>query len=91
MFSLQHEGRRPAGASPKNTQSRGEQGAVLGLDHVPGGVAAIGDNIIFDIVAGESAGGFGHPTCNGPGDVDGNADADDVEDNDTVVAAHPLN
>ena len=42
---------------------------LLGLNHVPTGVSATGDdNIIFDLVddAGgnpESAGGFGHPTC----------------------------
>lgn len=39
----------------------------LGLDHVPAGLApgAEGgtDNIIFDIENGQSASGFGHPTC----------------------------
>lgn len=36
----------------------------LGLDYVPGGVSATGDdNIIFDITDGVSAGGFGHPDC----------------------------
>lgn len=40
----------------------------LGLDHLSGvggvsGDAARPDNIIYDIVAGVSAGGFGHPTC----------------------------
>jgi uncharacterized protein GlcG (DUF336 family) len=38
---------------------------ALGLDFVPGGVSATGDdNIIYDIDAnGVSAGGFGHPEC----------------------------
>lgn len=37
----------------------------LGLDHVPAGVADGGadDNIIYDIVNGVSASGFGHPEC----------------------------
>ncbi len=36
----------------------------LGLDYVPGGVSATGDdNIIYDITSGVSAGGFGHPDC----------------------------
>jgi uncharacterized protein GlcG (DUF336 family) len=40
----------------------------LGLDHLSGvggvsGDTARPDNIIFDIAAGVSAGGFGHPTC----------------------------
>lgn len=36
----------------------------LGLDYVPGGVSATGDdNIIFDITDGTSAHGFGHPDC----------------------------
>jgi uncharacterized protein GlcG (DUF336 family) len=37
----------------------------LALDFVPGGVANGGadDNIIYDIVNGVSAGGFGHPEC----------------------------
>jgi uncharacterized protein GlcG (DUF336 family) len=36
----------------------------LKLDHVPAGVSATGDdNIIYDIVNGVSASGFGHPTC----------------------------
>jgi uncharacterized protein GlcG (DUF336 family) len=45
---------------------------ALNMDNVPAGVAgAVGanpvgkDNIIFDITAGVSAGGFGHPTCLG--------------------------
>jgi uncharacterized protein GlcG (DUF336 family) len=46
---------------------------ALNMDKVPGGVApGVGanppgntDNIIFDITAGVSAGGFGHPTCLG--------------------------
>ena len=38
---------------------------ALALDFVPGGVATGGadDNIIYDITAGVSAGGFGHPEC----------------------------
>lgn len=37
---------------------------ALKLDYVPGGVAPDKtDAIIFDIAAGKSAGGFGHPTC----------------------------
>ncbi len=40
----------------------------LGLDFVPSGVAANGDNIIFDIVDGVSTNGFGHPTCINTGD-----------------------
>jgi uncharacterized protein GlcG (DUF336 family) len=37
---------------------------ALGLDHVPGGVNSdSSDNIIFDLVDGVSANGFGHPTC----------------------------
>jgi uncharacterized protein GlcG (DUF336 family) len=59
----------------------------LGLDFVPAGVGAPGDNIIFDLLGGsgrnpESAGGFGHPTC-GVG-------SDDATDNATIVAACPL-
>ncbi len=63
----------------------------LGLDFVPAGVAGpLGDNIIFDLAddAGgnpESAAGFGHPVCGGPG-----GDADDEVDNTNVVAACPL-
>lgn len=65
---------------------------VLNLDHVPGGVAAVGDNIIFDLDAnGNSASGFGHPVCGGPGDVDGNGATSDVEDNAAVIMAAPLN
>lgn len=38
----------------------------LQLDHVPAGVSADkNDNIIYDIDAGKSAGGFGHPVCGG--------------------------
>ena len=43
----------------------------LGLDYVPAGVAAVGDNIIYDTVDDPStghdvsAGGFGHPDCGG--------------------------
>ena len=39
---------------------------ALGLDFVPAGVSATGDdNIIYDITDGKSAGGFGHPDCGG--------------------------
>ncbi|HVP49534.1 MAG TPA: hypothetical protein VMT32_23230, partial [Bryobacteraceae bacterium] len=52
---------------------------ILGLDHLKGvggvsGDAAHPDNIIYDITAnpsggtGNSAGGFGHPTCINTGD-----------------------
>ncbi len=35
---------------------------MLGLDYVPGGVSATGDdNIVYDITDGVSAGGWGHP------------------------------
>ncbi|HUO54669.1 MAG TPA: hypothetical protein VMU18_08005 [Rhodoblastus sp.] len=42
----------------------------IGLDHLGSiagvsGDAAHPDNIVFDIVNGQSAGGFGHPTCGG--------------------------
>jgi uncharacterized protein GlcG (DUF336 family) len=42
--------------------------ALLGLDYLQGiggvsGDAARPDNIVYDIGAGGSAGGFGHPTC----------------------------
>lgn len=38
----------------------------LGLDYVPAGPAGVeGDNIIYDIVGGVSASGFGHPECGG--------------------------
>lgn len=37
---------------------------ALQLDHVPTGVSPTGDdNIIFDVVGGTSASGFGHPEC----------------------------
>lgn len=43
---------------------------ALGLDNVPGGVSATGDdNIVFDIEDGVSAGGWGQPTC-GLGEVE---------------------
>lgn len=62
----------------------------LGLDSVPGGVGAPGDNIIFDLVddAGdnpESPSGFGHPTCSGPG-----GEPDDAVDNAAIVGDCPL-
>jgi uncharacterized protein GlcG (DUF336 family) len=45
---------------------------LLGLDHLAGkgvsGDAARPDNIIYDITAGASASGFGHPTCINTGD-----------------------
>lgn len=38
----------------------------LALDYVPAGVSKDkNDNIIYDINAGKSAGGFGHPACGG--------------------------
>lgn len=60
---------------------------TLGLDFVPGGVAVVGDNMIFDVVEDNkghfaSTGGFGHPEC-GVGDPD-------AEDNAAVVAACPI-
>ncbi len=68
---------------------------VLELDFVPGGVGVANmvssDNIVFDLDAdGNSAGGFGHPTCGGPGDVDGDGDTNDVDDNLAVVAEAPI-
>lgn len=48
---------------------------TLGLDYVPGGVAEVGDNIIYD-----AASGFGHPECGG-GEVDVNA---------TIIEACPI-
>ncbi len=37
---------------------------ALGLDNVPGGVSATGDdNIVYDITDGVSAGGWGHAAC----------------------------
>ncbi len=60
----------------------------LGLDFVPAGVGAPGDNIIFDLADDlgsnpESASGFGHPKC-------GVGAADDGADNAAIVAACPL-
>ena len=60
---------------------------TLGLDFLPGGVAAVGDNMIFDVAEDNkghsgSANGFGHPEC-GVG-------ASDADDNATVVAACPI-
>lgn len=47
---------------------------ALGLDNVPGGVSATGDdNIVFDIEDGASASGWGQPTC-GLGEVEIAAD-----------------
>lgn len=68
---------------------------ALGLDFVPGGVGdangVSSDNINYDLDAsGASAGGFGHPVCAGPGDVDGDGDANDIDDNLTVVAESPI-
>lgn len=42
----------------------------LGLDYVPAGPGnlfggTVGDNIIYDVVGGVSASGFGHPECGG--------------------------
>ncbi len=45
---------------------------ALNLDNVPAGVSATGDdNIIHDITNGSSAGGFGHPECDGTGTAAG--------------------
>ena len=57
----------------------------LGLDYVPGGVGAPGDNINYDITPDAnghpvSAGGFGHPAC-GFGAAGANA---------AIVAACPI-
>jgi len=39
---------------------------ALNLDSVPAGVSPTqDDNIIYDITGGTSAGGFGHPACDG--------------------------
>lgn len=46
---------------------------TLALDYVPSGVAGDNkDNIIFDIVDGVSAEGFGHPTCSATSQADNN-------------------
>ncbi|MES2626586.1 MAG: heme-binding protein [Pseudomonadota bacterium] len=54
---------------------------ALALDFVPAGLT-VGDNIIFDIVDGVSAGGFGHPFCLNP----------ELEEatNDQILVDHPL-
>ena len=45
---------------------------ALNLDNVPAGVSSTGDdNIIHDITDGSSAGGFGHPECDGDGTAAG--------------------
>ncbi|MGH7518614.1 MAG: GlcG/HbpS family heme-binding protein [Gemmatimonadales bacterium] len=45
---------------------------ALNLDNVPAGVSPTGDdNIIHDITDGTSAGGFGHPECDGDGTAAG--------------------
>ncbi len=48
---------------------------ALGLDYVPAGVADGGadDNIIYDIVNGVSASGFGHPTCSAAATIIGDS------------------
>jgi uncharacterized protein GlcG (DUF336 family) len=56
---------------------------ALKLDNVPAGVnvvAALRDNIIFDIAGGVSASGWGHPLC-GPANAAANA---------AIVVAHPI-
>ncbi|MGR9108203.1 MAG: GlcG/HbpS family heme-binding protein [Gammaproteobacteria bacterium] len=63
---------------------------TLQLDNVPAGPGGlfggtIGDNIVFDIVDGVSASGFGHPTCGGP-----LGDPDDAVDNANIIASRPL-
>ncbi len=46
---------------------------TLGLDKVPGGVAADkSDNIVFDITNGKSTSGWGHPTCGVSNETDAN-------------------
>ena len=46
----------------------------LGLDHVPGGVSATGDdNAVYDITGDKSATGWGHPECSGVATTIGNA------------------
>lgn len=56
----------------------------LGLDYVAAGVAGNNgdqkDNIVFDITAGASTSGWGHPTCN----------ANSVSSNASVLAGAPL-
>ncbi|MDQ3774536.1 MAG: heme-binding protein [Pseudomonadota bacterium] len=68
---------------------------ALGLDNVPGGVAAGTDNIIFDLTsieaspagAGTNTGGFnspsgfGHPTCLGDADGPGDGDSESLGQN----------
>lgn len=45
----------------------------LGLDYVPAGVSASNDdNIIYDIVNGASASGWGHPACSATATTIGN-------------------
>ncbi|MEQ1530668.1 MAG: heme-binding protein [Methylococcales bacterium] len=53
---------------------------LLGFDHVSAGVGTPKDNIVFDIVNGVSAGGWGHPTCN----------ANSATANTTVLTDAPL-
>lgn len=46
----------------------------LGLDHVPAGVSATGDdNAVYDIAGGTSASGWGHPVCSAAATTIGNA------------------
>lgn len=59
---------------------------VLGLDNVPAGPGGlfggtVGDNIIYDIVDGVSASGFGHPTCGG---------SEPTVNEEDVLVNHPL-
>ncbi len=54
---------------------------ALELDNVPAGLSGpAADNIIFDIVDGVSASGFGHPTCLATEDTT----------NATIIVAHPI-
>lgn len=47
---------------------------LLGFDNVPGGVSATGDdNIVYDVDAGVSASGWGHPACSEDATAIGNA------------------
>lgn len=55
---------------------------ILGMAHVPRGVAAVGDNIIFDVEDGRSHSGFGHPICTNS--------YTNVEHNRNLVNSHPI-
>jgi uncharacterized protein GlcG (DUF336 family) len=75
---------------------------ALGLDNIPGGVAAGTDNIIYDLTsieaspaaAGTNTGGFtspsgfGHPTCGG--DADGAGDGDSESLGQALPVTNPI-